>query len=214
MSSILKYSVFLSLLLSFTIISCDSDGGAIEEELKGIQLVTTRSSGASEGIGIACNFGQILKEHLKETDLDEIKDEVKEESGQDLNSEKFDEFLEEIFGSFKEKTMYMIVAGDNIELERKGEIADAGETFSMSWYSDSEEPLPGTYEALGAKINVENPDDLENGAKVSSGKIEVVLSEINDDLMIGTFSGTVTNQEGAEENIEGSFNVERVSCDK
>lgn len=216
MKLFLKYSLFFSLLLSFSITSCDSDGEGLDdnEDLKGIQIATTRSNGESEGIGLACNFGQIIKEHIEDIDIDEIKEEVGEEGSEEFDKEKFDEFLEEFFGSFKTKTMYVIVAGENLDLESKEEVGVAGETFSLSWYSDTEEPTLGTYEAEAAKINIENPDDLENGAEVSFGKIEVVLTDLTDELMIGTFSGTVANKDGVEENIEGAFNVERSSCEK
>jgi len=195
--------------------SCDSDGQSNndEGELQGIQLVTTRSNGESEGVGLACNFGQIIKEHLEDEDFDEIKDELEEEGNEEFDKEKFDELLEELFGGFN-KTMYLIVAGDDIDLENKDEIEVVGETFSLTWFSDSEEPVEGTYDAFATKINIENPDDLENGAKVSGGKITVQLTDLTDDMMIGTFSGTVVNKDGVEESIEGAFNVERVACDK
>lgn len=213
MKLFVKYSLFFSLLLSFSITSCDSDSETNDDDLKGIQLATTRSNGESEGIGLACNFGQIIKVHLEDSEWDEIKDELGEEGEEEFDKDKFDELLEELFGGFN-KTMYMIVAGDDIDLENKGEIEVAGETFSLTWFSDSEEPVVGSYEAFATKINIENPDDLENDAKVSGGNITVELTDLTDELMIGTFGGTVTNKDGVEETIEGAFNVERASCDK
>lgn len=217
MKALLKYSLLLSLILSFSITSCDSDGDDPVEELNGIKIATTRSSGESEGIGIACNFGQLIKEQLKDVDLDEIKEEIEDELGEEeskeFDTEKFDELLEEIFGGFN-KTMYVIVAGENLDFESKEGVEVGGETFSLTWFSDSDEPLPGTYKAGAVKINIENPDDLENGSEISQGKIEVVLGEITDEAMIGTFSGTVKNKDGIEENIEGEFNVERTACEK
>lgn len=215
MKAIIKYTLFFVLLLSFSMTSCNSDSDEMDDDdLKGIQIATTRSNGESEGIGLACNFGQIIKEQI---DLDRIKEQIEkldtEEGQEEISEEKLDEFLEQLFGEF-DKTMYLIVAGDNIDLEAKEGIQDAGETFSLSWFSDSEEPMPGTYEAIAAKINIENPDDLENDAKVSQGEIEVVLTDVTEESMIGSFSGTVTNREGVEETIEGAFNVERAPCEK
>jgi len=215
MKALIKYTLFFALLLSFSMTSCNSDSDEMDDDdLKGIQIATTRSNGESEGIGLACNFGQIIKEQI---DLDRIKEQIEkldtEEGQEEISEEKLDEFLEQLFGEF-DKTMYLIVAGDNIDLEAKEGIQDAGETFSLSWFSDSEEPMPGTYEAIAAKINIENPDDLENDAKVSQGEIEVVLTDVTEESMIGTFSGTVTNREGVEETIEGAFNVERAPCEK
>jgi len=214
MKALIKYSLFLGLLLCFSITSCDSEGeGQNEDNLRGIQIATPRSSGESEGVGLACNFGQIIKEHLDEAGIGEIKDEVEEEGGEEFDSEKFDELLEEIFGGFN-KTMYMIVAGEDIDLENKESIGAAGETFSLSWFSDTEEPTIGVFEARALKVNIEDPENLKDNAEVSQGKIEVELTELTDELMIGTFSGTVENKEGVEESIEGSFNVERVPCEK
>jgi len=215
MKALIKYTLFFALLLSFSMTSCNSDSDEMDDDdLKGIQIATTRSNGESEGIGLACNFGQIIKEQI---DLDRIKEQIEkldtEEGQEEISEEKLDEFLEQLFGEF-DKTMYLIVAGDNIDLEAKEGIQDAGETFSLSWFSDSEEPMPGTYEAIAAKINIENPDDLENDAKVSQGEIEVVLTDVTEESMIGSFSGTVTNREGVEETIEGAFNVERAPCEK
>jgi len=215
MNSILKYSLFLVLLFSFSITSCDSDNDELKEgELQGIQLVTTRSNAEVEGIGIACNFGKIIKEHLDELDLDELKEILEEEGGEEFDENRFDEILDEIFGSLGNQTMYAIVAGENFEVENKEDIEVAGETFSLTWFSDSEDPVPGTYEAKGAKINIEKPEDLANGANVSEGNIQVVLSEINEEMMVGTFSGEVVSKDGVSETIEGAFNVERTSCEE
>jgi len=215
MNSILKYSLFLALLFSFSITSCDSDSDeSDDDQLQGIQLVTTRSNAEVEGIGVACNFGKIIKEHLDELDLDELKEILAEEGGEEFDESKFDEILDEIFGGLGNKTMYVIVAGEDFDIENKEDIEVAGETFSLTWFSDSEDAVPGTYEAKGAKINIENPEDLENGATVSEGDIQVVLSEINDEMMVGTFSGTVVSKDGVSETIEGAFNVERASCEE
>lgn len=212
MKVLLKSALFLSLLISFSISSCgDADG---VDDFKGIEIATTRSNGESEGIGLACNFGKIIKEHLNEIDLDEIKEEVGEEGGEDFDQDKFDELLDEIFGSISDKVMYVIVAGEDLDFEAKEGVGVAGETFSLTWFSNSEEPTTGTYQAVAAKINIEDPDDLENGAEVSHGEIEVILTEINDESMIGTFSGTVMDKDGVSENIEGAFNVDRTSCEK
>jgi len=216
MTDFLKLSLLFFLVLSISMTSCSSDGDQLEEgdELTGIQLVTTRSNVESEGLGLACNFGQIIKEHLDDIDFDEINEEIEEEGGEEIDTERLDELLEELFGGLGDKTMYVVVAGDNIDLESKEEIEVAGEAFSLSWFSDTEEPTPGIYEALGAKINIEDPDDLENGAEVSKGKIEVVVTEISDEFMVGTFSGNVQNKDGIEEAISGEFNVERVACEE
>lgn len=212
MKSTLKFLFYLCLIFSFTLTSCGSDGVDQEDEaLKGIQIATTRSSGESDGIGLACNFSQIIKEYLKDEDLDELYEEAEKEG--DVDKQELEELIDKIFNGFN-KTMYMVVAGDNIDLENNGDVEVAGETFSISWFSDTDEPMPGTYEAIAAKINVENPDDLKNGAEISKGEIEVILSELTDESMIGTFSGQVTNSEGVVEDITGSFNVERASCEQ
>lgn len=208
----LKLLFFLSLIFSFFITSCDSDNDDKDEDFSGISIATTRSNAESEGIGIACNFGKIIKEHLEDEDFDELFDELKEDEDEKFDSEKFDEFLDKIFGNLK--TMYVVVAGDDIDFENKEGVAVEGEAFSISWFSDTDEPEIGIYEAEAVKINITDPEDLEEGAEFSGGKITVELTELTDEVMVGTFSGTIENKEGEVEDINGEFNVERESCEK
>lgn len=219
MKSISKLFFFLLLGLSLTMISCGSEG---EEELKGIQVVTSRSNVETEGVGLACNFSNLLKgvtkEELEEA-IEESRKEVendpefdKDEFDEFFDKENFDELFELIFGSFDNKTFYTITTGELFEMEFNEEVSAAGEGFSISWLADGEEPTTGIYDAKGVKINIEDPDDLENGAEFSIGDIQVTITELSDEFMVGAFDGTVSNKEGVDEAISGAFNVERMSC--
>lgn len=221
MKTELKILFLIILGLSFCWTSCSSDK---EAELQGIQVVTSRSNMQTEGVGIACNFSNLLKgvskEELEES-IEEARKEVeddpeydKEEFDEFFDKENFDELFELIFGTFDNKTFYTITTGELFEMEFNEEVSAAGEGFSISWIAEGEEPVPGTYDAKGAKINIEDPEDLENGAEFSVGDIQVTLSDLTDTEMIGTFQGTITNKEGVDEAISGEFNVERVSCEE
>lgn len=214
MQHIFKPFFLIFLGLSFSFISCSSDEEIEDEDFKGIKVATTRSSGESEGIGLACNFSMVLEEYLDEEDFDEILDEleeVAEEAGEEFDRNEFDDFFEDLFGSF-DQTMYIIVAGDDLELENEEFLEVGGEAFSITWFSDSEEPAIGTYEAEAVKINVEDPENFEENAELSTGTITVELTELTEEFMIGTFEGTVENDEGVSEAVSGSFNVDRESC--
>ena len=215
MQHIFKPLFLVFLGLSFSFISCSSDEDMEDEDFKGIKVATTRSSGESEGIGLACNFSKILEEFLDEEDFDELLDELEEqaeEEGEEFDRSEFDDFFEDLFGSF-DQTMYIIVAGEDLELENDEFLEVGGEAFSITWFSDSEEPAIGTYEAEAVKINVEDPENFEENAELSTGTITVQLTELTEEFMIGTFEGTVENDEGVSEAVAGSFNVDRESCE-
>ena len=209
MKAITKFSFLFVLVLSFTLTSCgDSDEA---DDLEGIQLVTSRSNVESEGIGLACNFSNFIEEFFDEIDFDELR-ELAEAEGEEFDEDQFDEILEQLFGEFENRTMYVLVASDDIDFASNELEEVAGEAFALTWQSETDGPVPGVYQADGVKINVEDPQDLENGAEESTGTIEVILTEVNEESMIGTFSGAVTNREGVSEDIEGAFNVELISC--
>ena len=220
MKTVFKSLFLIFLGCSFCFISC---GDADTEELKGIQVVTSRSNVQTDGVGIACNFSTLIEEQFTEENFKEILEDARKEIEEDeefsaeefdefFNLDNFDEVFELIFGSISGKTFYTITAGEVFDLEFDEEIGAAGEGFSISWVVDADEPAPGVYEAKGVKFNIEDPEDLENGAEFSVGDITVTIAELTDEDMIGTFEGTVTNKEGVDEVFSGEFNVERASC--
>jgi len=226
MKAVIKPLILIFLTITFGFTSCgDSIEEGQNEDLQGIRVATSRSSVETDGVGIACNFSKIFEEHFSEERFEEIKDEVRKEAENDeefdedefdefFEGEKFDELLEMVFGGFKNKTFYTITEGEIFSAEFDKEVGAAGEGFSISWIVDAEEPAPGVYEAKGVKFNIEDPDDLENGAEFSVGDIQVTLTDITDEEMIGSFEGTVSSKTGVDEAISGEFNVERVSCEQ
>lgn len=194
----------LSLILGFTFSSCSDDEPKAEDE-KGIQVVTTRGGSSASGLGVACDFKSLFDKYKDEDE--EIQDKI-----DSLDSEDLEDILNEIFN--KQRTMYMIVAGDDLDYEEDDFEKFTGEVFSLVWFAD-ESPQAGVYEASGVRLNIEDPDNLKEDADVvSSEEIEVVLESIDDEVMVGTFSGTYTNINGDTEEISGSFNVDRKSCEE
>lgn len=194
----------LLFVLACTVASCSKEEPKTEDE-KGIQIVTTRGGSSASGLGVACDFKSLFDKYKDEDE--DIQDKI-----DSLDSEDLEDILDEIFN--KQRTMYMIVAGDELDYEEDDFKEFTGEVFSLVWFAD-ESPQSGVYEASGIRLNIEDPDNLKEDADVvSSEKIEVILETIDDDVMIGSFSGTYTDIDGNTEEISGSFNVDRKSCEK
>lgn len=109
------------------------------------------------------------------------------------------------------QSFYGIIAGDSIDLE-DNPFLSAGESFRILWVNEGEISA-GTYEAFGMSLNVEDPENLEDGVTATfSDAVEVILERVGADVMEGQFKGTFQNESGEEESLEGRFNVERTPC--
>lgn len=182
MNTCIKF--LFTLMLAAFFLSCSDDNEIVtptEEDFSGIEYTTTRSGGNSNGVGVACNLGDLF-------DL-EILDEAFE-GGQSL---------------------YAIIAGDDIDIDGNF-LFSAGVSFRIFWL-DEGEIATGTYEAMGMSLNVEDPENLEdNVSRTFAQDLQVELTEINDELMEGTFSGTFQSRDEVEETISGRFSVDRYNC--
>lgn len=175
----LKWAIFFT--MGFCVFSCsDSEIAEDQEEFTGIEYTTSRSNGASSGVGFACNFAEFVDD--------------------------------EIFSDFDlDQSFYGIIAGDSIDVD--GDIfLSQGESFQILWINEGEVST-GTYDAFGMSLNIEDPENLEEGVSTTfSDAVEVTLEQVGSGVMVGSFIGTFQDEDGVEQSIEGRFNVEQEPC--
>lgn len=182
-----------------------------QDELKGIDIFVSNSFGKSDGLGIACNFIDIFREHL--TDEEIRKFFRSGNMSQDLTTEEALDSIEKTF-TIHRNNMFSIVAGDELKINHDFGLRISGETFSITWATHTQVLTEGIYEAFHVNYNPEEPNDLLNESILGEDDITVNLQVLNDDVMSGIFFGSLIDDEGNEKEISGSFNVDRVPCNR
>lgn len=183
MQRLLTTKYLIVFFSAFLVFSCSEEPELVDEsqDFSGIEYTTTRSGGNANGVGIACNFGDL--------------------------------FGNEIFDGFtSDQSLYAIIAGDSVDVDDSF-LFSSGVSFRVFWIEEGE-IAPGNYEAFGMSLNIEDPENLEENVSSSFAQdVEVQLTEITDDQMIGTFSGTFESSDETQEKITGKFSVERKQCE-
>lgn len=180
---IVKFSI-LSLAF-FTLFSCSDDAEIVSEGNEEFSGIeyTTTRSGGGNGNGVGIACS-------------------------------FSNFLgTDIFDRFdNDQNVYAIIAGDSVDVD-DNLLFSEGVSFRIFWIEEGEIET-GTYEAFGMSLNIEDPENLEDNISSSFAQnIEVQLTEITEDQMIGTFSGTFESLDETQEEITGKFSVDRKQCD-